>query len=272
MKVRKSAVRCAVFLLFVAPVGAEAQSLWLPREPEPWIAVEGLKPFFDGGGLSFFSTAWFVSGRLRTGNTVVLVGEIPFAFASFDDPFFRSESDAAVGNIYFGAEFGSQSSPAFLELGVRAPLSPENTAAFPVGTFTDLDRWEAFVPNLVPVSLLGNYYSMSEHGLVLRFRGGGIVWVPTETGPDTELLALLNAQVGFQRPDAKFGVLGGLTSRITVTTSGSFSERSAFQAGANGWFALGRVRPGILFLVPLDSELRDIVSLTVGLNAQILLN
>jgi hypothetical protein len=268
----KRLVGLLMALALCGPAIAEAQSIWLPRTSEPTIAIEGLKPFFDGGGSSFFSTAWFLSGRVRVSNSVVLVGEVPFAFGKLDNEFVETDSDAAIGNIYFGAEFGSRSSPVFFELGARAPLAPDDNVASVVGTFADLDRWEAFIPNLLPISGMVNYMNVSETGLLLRFRGGPLLWIPTESGGETELLGLLDAQVGYEDPMGKFGVKGGLTSRIVVTESGSFSDRTSFQGGVNAWFSLGRVRPGVFVLVPLDGELRDIVNVTVGLNAQILLN
>jgi hypothetical protein len=247
----------------------EAQSIWLPRS-EPAIAIEGLKPFVEGGGLSFFSTAWYLSGRARVSGSLILVGEVPFAFASFDSDFGpASESDAAIGNIYVGLEIGKQTSPVFFEVGARAPIAPENNLATAIGVLADLDRWEAFVPNLFPITGMVNYMNVSDTGLLLRFRGGPVLWIPTESGGETELLAMLNALVGYQDPMDKFGVKGGLTSRIIVSEGGSFGDRSSFQAGANGWFGLGRVRPGVLVLIPLEDTGVDV---TVGLNAQILIN
>ena len=79
-----------------------AQPIWLGLDNKNFIAVEALKPNFEGDSdLSFPSAGYFISGRFSVGETVTFVGELPISHGGIDNEFFN-ESETAIGNPYFG--------------------------------------------------------------------------------------------------------------------------------------------------------------------------
>jgi hypothetical protein len=111
------------FLILGSCFTAFGQPIWLDRSADKAITLEILKPnFANGEGITFSTSAWFLNGRFEVGNTISLVGQIPFAIYGIDYNGF-SESENAFGNIYAGLEIHGQnslplsSSSIFLQIG-----------------------------------------------------------------------------------------------------------------------------------------------------------
>ena len=263
----------AVAVLGLCPSLLAAQTvLTAPTLDKPMVMLEVIRPSFDEsiGNLSapsgaiFGSTRWPVSGRVH------IVGEVPFSYGRLTDAGGGGQvSQAALGNPYAGIEYRFAGSPLYIETGIRAPLGTDSEfLPILVGVSSDLDRWEAFASDIVPITAVLNYTPQLASGWVVRLRGGGSSWI--STGGDSELFAIANAQGGYT--GRRYLVLAGGSSRALLTESGSFGELTAFQLDAGGWYEFGRVRPGLQFRLPVDSDLADVTNFSLGVSADVRLN
>ncbi len=255
-----------------APTSTHAQGIGTVANGDNTVAIEILKPNFDGDdGTKFLTSAWFLSSRWRVSPSLRIVGELPFAYASVKDPFLGgSESAAAVGNPYVGIEVGSRDSRVSFDFGVRAPLADEDQdIALATGLAADLDRWEAFLPEVLPITGIVSYRYRDPSGFGIRFRGGPALWLNVgESDADPELFALYSGQVMYE--NRRVSLAGGLSGRAIVTEGDlDFGQRTIHQLGLGAAVALGQVRPGIQLLVPVDDEWSDLVDYSVGLTLSV---
>ncbi len=252
----------------IMPVSLSAQSIWLDRgeSQEKSFAIEILKPNFDGEDNTTFATsAIFLSGRIPVSDRLLLVAELPFAHFGIEN---FDESDTEFGNPYLGLEIRKPNSHLFAELGFRPPLAPENNAAPLAGTAADFDRFEAFVPDIFTVTGKGNFHRKNASNLVVRLRGGPTLWIDAGDALDeTEFFLDYSGQVGYE--GKQFSLMGGLTGRLRLWVSEAdldIGERTFHQFGAAASVALGMVRPGIHFRIPLDDGLTDAIDFVFGLH------
>jgi len=256
----------ASLILFLPP-SLSAQSIWVNQGQGKVIAIEFLKPNFDGEDNSTFATsAIFLSGRFPISSEMIFVAELPFSHIGSKD---FDESESSIGNPYIGVEIRKEGKPFFTELGLRPPLAPDDKdGAQSVGVVTDFDRAEAFGNKVFTITGKGNYYRKAASNMVVRLRVGPTLFLDTGNGNfvgETELLLDYNAQVGYE--GAQISLLGGFTGRLVVTQEDSdFGERTIHQLGAAASLNLGTVRPGIHVRLPLDNDLKDTIDFVYGLN------
>lgn len=164
-----------VGFVFVSPVSA--QSFWLAQSQsdENSITVEFAKPNFEKiFDVTTLTSLWFVSGRFAVGKNIVIVGELPLAYGKIDVD--GADSETVIGNPYGGIEVRKAGSNLFGELGVRLPITADDkpVASF-VGTNGDLDRLEAFVPDLFGIVGRVNYQGIHASNVLIRLRVGPAV-------------------------------------------------------------------------------------------------
>jgi len=174
----------------ILPSSLAAQSIWLDRSHDKTISLEILKPDFQGKDNTTFTTsALFLSLRYPLTEKVIFVAELPFPHYGIESAFGYSESDNTLGNPYVGLEIRQPDSPVFGELGIRAPLTDEekHDSAIWHGVLTDLvDRFEAFMPDYLPITGMVNYRHKNSSGFALRLRGGPVFWINTEKKTTTK--------------------------------------------------------------------------------------
>lgn len=272
-------------MALASPGRAQGQHLWSDRSSDRAIQLEIVRPeLADEGPMKFPSTAWFLSYRHRLSESVLLVGELPIAYGRMEgrsvlvDTDFDGVPDALggpsvsatrAGNPYLGVEIGRRSSRGFVELGVRAPIaaaeSDEEELALLVGLLSDIDRWEAFLPDVVPVTALGNYRYVGASGFGIRVRAGPSAWLATESEQDSELFAMYAIQAFYEGPRASLGA--AVSGRAILSESDlDLAERTIHQLGLDAAVNLGRVRPGARILVPVDDDLNDFVDFSLELH------
>ncbi len=247
-----------------------AQSLWLDPSHERTIWLEVLKPVFEGDdNTTFTSSAFFFTLRLPIGKNVLFVGELPLAHAGIESGFGSDRSENAIGNPYFGLQTGGEAAPYFGEFGVRAPIaSEEDASASFIGIFSDIDREEAFIPDLLLITGILNHRYQARSGFLVRLRGGIHVWIPTESGGDSEAWLVYSGQAGYA--SEQFSIEGGFTGRYSLTAgTGDFGGRTLHQFGFVARIGLGNVRPGVHMRLPLDQDLSDVLDFVFGLNVAI---
>ena len=280
---RFPAIGVALFAVVIAVAPrAEAQSLCLPPGSGNQVALEVLKVSFDDevADVTFGSTVWFLSGQLKATPGLALVGEIPLsridvkAYSVFGDP----DPETAVGNPYIGVILRAARTSFVSELGLRLPVASEDNAdALVQGIWSDADRWEAFIPDLIAVRARAGMDVSSPMGtadLITRFRIGPTLWIPTEDGADAEIFADATASLWFQPATVMFGVT--LSGRTLLSEDAlSFSERSEFQFGLDANVRFGNVRPGVHFHMPLGDDglfsTGEAVDFVFGLNVTMLI-
>jgi len=283
---RLRALLCAVLLLILTPA-AFPQSIWLDRSVDKALWLEIQKPDFTdeylGGGFfseplqtTFATASLFLSARWRVSGPLVLQAELPFINAGvkdqmYIDPFgdtvqVDGGSENQFGNPLVGLEVGLPGSPLSGEFAVRFPIvDDEHEFSSSLGLFADYDRLEVFLPDIMTFTARANYRYRGPTGLLLQFRAGPAFMVVTEGGGDPELFADYSAQAGYQ--GNRVTVLAGLTGRALITESDlSFNERTIHQLGLSASYAFGNFIPGLLFRVPMDDDLGDILDFVFGIN------
>lgn len=256
-------VLVAVLCLALTPADpALAQSPYLDRGQDRSLLLEVLKPSLDGEDPDFVTSTWFLGTRFAVSPQARVVFEFPFAVYKFGD------FDAGtVGNPYLGVEFGAARSGPFGELGVRPPISADEydgVVASLSGILSDVDRWEAFWPNVIPVTAAFNYRHEAPTGFRVRGRLGGSLWIPEEGG-DIELFVVYGGWAGYEGRVVRAG--GGWSGRVLVTDEGVFGTENLYhQLSASVDVGRGRVRPGAHLRLPLNSDLTDAVNLAWGVS------
>jgi hypothetical protein len=270
------AVLCCTML---TPLALSAQSIWLEAGHKRSFGLEVLKPNFkneDAGSFSSTNSGWvvFAALRLPVSGKILFVGELPFVHGSSktESSFFdvnRSDSQSFLGNPYLGFEFADRTGAFTTEVGLRVPVTPDDKFLGVItGIYSEYDRFEAFVPDNLPVMAIANYRYRDPSGFVLKLRGGPSLLIYTgdsDFNDDVELFLGYSAQTGYE--SERFSILGGITGRALLTTEdASFDERSIHQLGFNASVGLGQVRPGVHFRLPLDDDLKAIIDSVLGLN------
>jgi hypothetical protein len=261
----------AVLLSGLGTAGSlTAQQVWLGSGRGGEFSVEILRPALKNiaGDQSFTSVAAFMTGRFPLGPRTTLVAELPFAHGSFKYSFFgggATESGSALGNPYIGVEGGRDGSAAFGEFGVRAPLASENQAAQLVGLAADLERTDAFAPNIVTVSAFANYRVVAPSGFTFRIRGGPLGWIATKDNvlkDNAELWFAYAVQAGYQ--SRAFTFIGGVGGRAIITED--VDRRFTDQIVLSATYRVGGLRPGLSLRLPIDNNRDQIVGSTIGVS------
>jgi hypothetical protein len=258
-----------LFALALA-VPASAQSIWLDREHRPSILAEVLFPDFEGE-TAFPTWAWFVAGKLPVATTGAVVLELPYAHGQIENDFF-DDGEGSIGNPYIGYEYRPHTNGLLLEAGLRLPLaSEEKFLPFIVGIYSDADRQEAFIPNLVPLRLGLHYHhgAAPESPLSWDLRVVPAAWIQTENDAETDFVIGYGGTLRYEADVARIG--GGLTGRwIATADNADFGEASIHQLELQADFLRGSVRPGLQLKLPLDDDLSNALDKSWGFTLTVL--
>lgn len=222
------------------------------------VSLEVLRPSLEGTG-DLSSWLIFPSGRVAAGSRITFVFELPVATASGS-----GSSETSVGNPYLGFRLVSPENVT-LDFGLRAPLADGDvfSGALPllIGSLTDVDRLEAFLPDMLGVQVRATPRHVTPAGFLAEAYLGSTLLAPTEGG-DTELLGDYGFRAGYGGPRAEATL--GITGRIAITGDGDLGERTFHQFTVRVALETGGVRPHFLLRFPLDSDLSDIYAYVVG--------
>lgn len=248
---------------------AQAQSIFLEPSSGGGIHLEALRPSYEDLDLTFYSFAFFLSGRIEVGDNLQLKIELPFTYIKEEEGSYSRppQSDSSFGNPYLGVEFGDPDNGFQGEFGFRIPLVEDfNRAAF-IGFLTDpVERMEAYGSELLPIYFGGNYRYINRSGFGMRLRMVPVFWLYMANSRNTsnnDINVIYSAQAWYEA--GKIGVGGGLSGRAIATGDDGFfatgddgfGERSLHQFGFFANFALGQIITGIQARVPLDSDLKE---------------
>ena len=238
---------------------ALAQMPWTTNLPERGVALDILRPKFQFGGTSLTSVAAYVSGRFPTG-AIAIRFELPLAYFSSSSSL--SGTSFTFGNPYVGLETGADSGLGF-EAGLRGPAASDNESASELGAFSDITRYEAFLPNSATVSGRARWRVHDAGGFTFDAGGGPSIIFPTKGGGDAELILHHHMTAGYRGRDAWVSVgFGGWT--FVTQDAGGVGQRTINEVAASLGFAGGNVRPAVHIIVPLDDDYNAIVGVVLG--------
>ena len=275
-----------LFLIFIILIfinnESMSQSQWLDHGKGNSVSVEILKPFkikkaFTGvtpevvlPGFTAFSGAVYISGRYVISKSFSLVGDLPFANGEIDDSVYYTDPGGfKIGNPYLGAEYNLPNSPIMVEFGFRLPFTPDTlTEASLVGIYSDADRSEAFIREIVPVYAAVNYKSISESNIILKARVGTDVWFNTKVAGfenQPQLKGVYSLQIGYQHKYVNF--LFGLSGEYFMESGPRFQDKqNIVQYGLLTTFKAKNFRPALSIKVPGNNDLGKVLNYVIGLN------
>ena len=264
----------ALAWFFGAASIASAQSLWMPRDRPHAILLEALHPSIEYTDPDFGTGAAFLGGRWKFGSQAALVVEAPYARfgGTYYDGnlyyygFVYGMESATVGNPYLGVEFQDEGSIFFAELGVRAPLVDDGElSAIRTGTLADRGRFDAFVPNEVPIHFAVNLREVAPSGLMLRLRLGAVMnaSVGNQSDDVSDFFAAFAWQIGYEGTNVRVGTAISGTTQLNDYGNIGARTRTSFEMHAD--FGAWTARPGVELKVPIGS-VATAVPLVLGLS------
>ncbi|SYZ74338.1 hypothetical protein TRIP_C80015 [Candidatus Zixiibacteriota bacterium] len=258
-----------VLAVYLTPDSGFAQSGWLKFRPGSGVTLESYKGDFKHlTGISFMTSVWFLSGEFKMARDLYFAVEVPFShFDAKSEYDFTAEN--LLGNPYFGIRYEKETSGGIFRAGTRLPLiSPESTKDYAMyyGMMTTLDRFESFVPELFTLSAVGGYKYMSPDGIAIRGLLGPVLFMPK--GEDKELWADYAVHLWYQNEAVTVG--GGVAGRFLAAAPYAdhidFGERFANRLELAGRVSLGVLSPGLHLQIPLDSDQREEIRSSYGLD------
>ena len=272
----------ALVLTVLTAAPAAAQSVWLDRDHRSSVFVEALFPDLLTAARtmqadsSFPTWTWFVGARVPVSRTVWLEAELPYTRIEFDSEFIDI-TGSKIGNPYVGVEVAPNPDRGMrFEVGLRAPVvnvdDAEDLAAVFNGVLTDVDRRDAFYPDILPVHTGIRYHqsaltTKSGVGFDIRLTPDILIPVGDNDG-DTEVELGYLGTVQYAMPSMRVGA--GFTGAWIATGDQDFDQDSSHQLEFMADFLKGSVRPGVQLKIPLDSEPFDIMNLVWGFSLNIL--
>ncbi len=249
---------------------AWAQSIWLSPDPEPGVSLEILKPKFEHSDyheIDFTSSLWFLSARLPIGRNAHALVELPvstFKGSIYNWDYFlyggseyrELDGQTTLGNPFVGLEILDRQRTWYSLFGVRLPLIGEKDSdAKTHAIVADVDRAEAFMDDLTPVTIRFGYRSPKKDGIALHAYAGPTIWLlgGDNTANDNEILMDYGAQIWVRSEFARMGA--GITGRYWLTLDNAdFDESTVHQFGFAANIGDGRIRPGVHLRLPLDED------------------
>ncbi|MBI1807288.1 MAG: hypothetical protein HYR76_09595 [Ignavibacteria bacterium] len=252
-----------------------AQTPFSQRFDRTSLCLEALIPKFKRSGYS--GGAFFLTGRFRTSPENMVVIEIPYAVASYEDSYYmylngslvpiaQTTSDNTIGNPYIGTEIGKPESIVFGEIGARFPLASDKSYyTEAVAIASDIDRWEAFLAHAFTVGGAINVRVRDPQGPFLRVRFGPSLWLPTRGGGG--IVALSPAiSAGFD--GTKVTIALGLSFRELLDLSSSYNTNVS-QFLASTALHLGIVHPQLQLRLPLDDNFKRSIDYVLGMGVAV---
>jgi len=248
-------------ILVLAAPPAEAQVADIQVPAGSGGAVEVTRPFFDDAddlsSLIIRGTFFMEMGARRS-----LFANVPLVYASFD-----GTSSTMLGNPEVGIALRTEDGEALGSVSLILPLAQElsdDDFATAVGIMADNLHFDRYASDVFSVNGMLTPGTTLESGATVGFKVGASVWIPKgDDGGDMELLARYGAFFSYPGPSVHFAAeLNGLG--IVSEDDLSFSERTLHELALSVGWASGSTRPEIFVRIPLDEDIREVVTANVG--------
>lgn len=262
----KRIIPTLLFLGMLLPCALPAQPIWVGAGEMDGLIIEWQKPFLaQSDHAGFFLSSVFLGYRQRTSEAMAVHIDLPMS--NYES---GAVSEFLLGNPYVGLVFGSKDAIITGDVGVRIPIADEDKGRAGVwGSWTDLERSEAFAVNAVPVSGLLRFRTMfpaTKLGLRAHF-GPSVSVFTDDRGDDVMDVALRYGLIGMYEEESVLVQLGVSGHYAVSADEGDFDSNSMHQLGITANFDVGAgIWPGILLRYPLDEEYKEIIDLVLGIN------
>jgi hypothetical protein len=249
------------FVCLLLPGLAMAQSL----------TVEAVHPQFKYGPAkpTAATSAWFVTVTLPVWQGVSLVGQLPFAHGKLKDSTPPTKGET-IGNPAIGLRFDREH--LFIEAVARLPIVENGFAGF-VGAVADIDRQEAFIPDIV--ALVGTIRPKIGTSRFSVVPYGGVSFnIKTQRGSneffkrvfklrenDGELFVLYGGEAWLGISKLRLG--GAFNGRAWISSGAGFARSTIHQVAGHVKLAFEHFAPSVFVRIPLDDILLDY---SIGLN------
>lgn len=261
-------ILCLLLLLASAQF-ASAQQM-MHRLGKTGVAIEAIRPVYDYADASVLSAAYYLSGHHQLNDRIMLIAELPFGYYAEETGMSFGNSSGGLGNPYLGMQV--HSGIFTFDAGVRVPTLSSSPDAIEFATFSDIQRFEAFLPDLF--ALHGGFavQSTPRNGMTYGANLSPALVVRTRSGIDhpTDVYLDYGANVGYVatqvRATVRFDGMGILT-RDNLT----FARATMHQAALTADFGAGRYRPGFYVALPVDRDMTDFLDTIVGVTFQVAL-
>ncbi len=252
----KSLVSVLIVLLLL-PSYLQAQNL----------KIEAMHPQFKfaDGEPSTLTSAWFVTIAVPIYERLNLVGQLPFAFGELEGGSVPT-SDETIGNPALGLRFDHKRLT--IDVGLRVPLVKTGFAGF-IGALADIDRQEAFIPDIVPFyGMIRSQIDVGKFSIIPY--GGATFMVITDHQEeffdyveeifdinlnDGELYLLYGGEGWWELKPLYLGA--AFNGRGWVSSGGAVSKSTTNQISLGAKMVFEQFSPGLLYRFPLDDILLD---------------
>ena len=242
---------------------------------KPGVSFEMTKTdVLTNADFSFFTINYSASARIRLGNNLFGLIEIPYAHIGYKDtwydwsgyPYEYEFHESTLGNPYIGAEIGGQSSGPFLRIGTRVPLTDEKKDwASSFGQTATVDWPEVFAADIIAIQTAFGCVIASQDEYRASISLGPNFLLPTDDDYDKEVIADLAVELWGYGRLVQAGI--GYHFRYILTQKEwSFGRCAQHQLGVTTMVNIGAFHPGIHFVYPLDLDINRGIKMDYGLN------
>jgi len=204
--------------------------------------------------------------RVPLGPHTNLMVELPIIRATGPGPIAGDLEAVRVANPYLGLRIFSEHH--LVDVGIRLPLLDgddfEDAMASVAGVFADWDRFEAWLPDYVPVRVQYTGFvgrPRLADGMSTRIIAGPTVLIPSDGG---DIEALGNYGIAVSHSTARREIQAAFTGAIELTGDGNFGERTVHQLSLGATLRTTGVRPTAFIRVPLDSPVSEALDFVLG--------
>ncbi len=257
--------------VFCAPSRGGGSMLQLPREGGGAVSLEVFKPEFAHEATTFPTSTLFLGAKVRLLGDMSVVAEVPFAH--FGRSSGHGEDESALGNPYLGIDMWSADKPSFVEVGARIPAAPggaeTGAAAAACGVIADyVERAEAFLPDVVPMSVAVGRSVRYPSGIFYEVRGALSYWLAMEEQEDSETFFLYAGHLGYDL--GRFAALAGIAGRSNWASFFPIARDMTYHHLELGVSShLGVAQPLLSVRLRLDEGGRDALDLVVRLGVSV---
>jgi hypothetical protein len=207
----------------------------------------------------------------RLSDKTVFVADLPIAHYDYYHDYLNEQTGQLAGNVYLGLDFNKHADGGFGEVGIRLPTASDKMGGILyLGSFSDINRHEAFYPNIKMIlSGAYGYNGITPTGISTRIKVGPTIMFTDKDyySKSAELFLHYHGSLWYE---GKAGGVGAGISGLAIFTEshlvGSSGSKNATQLDIGGNFNIGISHPGIQISFPLTSNLERFSDYMLKLN------
>ncbi|KAB2924527.1 MAG: hypothetical protein F9K22_05800 [Bacteroidetes bacterium] len=270
--------RMSIILLFFITTlpSLHGQSMWTVGQTRKEVSVEFLSLGFNSDNFidDMSGYSMYITGRLPFGEHNAFMLMLPYAHGEY--PTYTTwlftvngQNHSTIGNVYLGVELVKPETGMTTNIGLFLPtIDKEKWTAIISGLFSDIDRYESYIPEFVSIAFRTGKHFNPDGGLGLRLRAGitGMLNTASQSngGDSFEAMMVYAAQPTITAGAVQ--IVAGFSGRMMLTDGADLEDRVLHQAGIAGTVTLGPVRFGAYYRLPINDMLKTFMKSSVGGN------